>query len=730
MFSTDDLQRLAQHGIAKEEAERQIALLREPPPATSLDRPSTVGDGISRIRDIDHRSLIDRAEAAASAGRVMKFVPASGAATRMFKDLIAALHDQRRPSALPAGREFFEHLDAFAFAEELCRRAEVAPEDEASERRVLATLLEEMGYAQKPKGLIPFHRVEKARTAFEEQLLEGTRYARTMHFTVAPEFRREFEETLVALAPDVMRRRRGIELNVSFSEQHPSTDTLAIDADGNPFRAASGELLFRPGGHGALLRNLQLANGDIVVIKNIDNIVPDEANGEVVRWKQILIGYLIRIQQEVFELLEACSREDVPEAWLDRALALAAFRFARRPASLLATPDEKRRFVFDALDRPLRVCGVVINEGEPGGAPFWVVGRDGVRSVQIVESAQVATSCPEQVAIFKSSTHFNPVDIICGLRSWRGEPFDLERFVDPESIFIAKKSFEGRELNALERPGLWNGAMAGWNTICVEVPASTFAPVKTVFDLLRPQHQVQAPTEVEARKLSEDLQAAVDVQRTLQLHDEISAVGFDAASMFQRSLDVSGDIFNVCGRVAFLADVSGHGAASVLMASVVSQRLMSMSDASPAQVMKQLEREFPFERFGKYLTLVFVVVDDDALRYACAGHPGPIVIREDGSIERLTSSAPVIGIGCNAEFSEGKVAINPGDRVVLYSDGLLDDENLKGEHFGLEALEEHFAAARSQTLADACASLGEVLHERRGDAPPRDDIALLALEIV
>jgi len=730
MFSSDDLERLAAHGITKEEAERQIQLLREPPPAMRLDRPSTVGDGISRIREIDHRSLIDRAEAGVAAGRVMKFVPASGAATRMFKDLISALHDQRRPSTSPAGREFFEHLDAFAFAEELRSRAEVVPEDEESERRLLVTLLDEMGYAQKPKGLIPFHRVEKPRTAFEEHLLEGTRYACAMHFTVAPEFRREFEETLAALAPEVSRRRRDAALNVFFSEQHPSTDTLAIDRDGNPFRAASGELLFRPGGHGSLLRNLKELCGDIVVIKNIDNIVPDEANGEVVRWKQIRIGYRIRLQQEVFELLEACSREDVSEAMLDRAVALAAFRFARRPDRMLASADEKRSFVFDALDRPLRVCGVVINEGEPGGAPFWVQGRDGACSVQIVESAQVDASSPAQVAIFKASTHFNPVDIICGLRSWRGELFDLGRFVDEESIFIAKKSHEGRELNALERPGLWNGAMAGWNTICVEVPAATFAPVKTVFDLLRPQHQVQASSQVEVRKLTEDLLAAMDVQRTLQLQDEISADGFEAASMFQRSLDVAGDIFNVAGRAAFMADVSGHGAASVLMASVISQRLMSMSEASPADVMKQLDREFPFERFSKYLTLVFAVVDGDVLRYACAGHPAPILIRADGTVERLTSNGPMIGLGFSTEFADAEVAIHPGDRVVFYSDGLIEDENLRGEGFGREALERYFVSARTQTLSAACASLGELLHERRGDAPPRDDIALLALEIV
>jgi hypothetical protein len=496
IFTPADLEDLSRRGVAAKEAGRQIEYLKNPPAAVVLHRPCTIGDGIVRIEPHDHDALVDQGDAVALAGRVTKFVPASGAATRMFQDLIARLEDLRRPSDSPAARELFENLDAFAFGEEVRRRTgiENEPSSEAEERIILRTVLEEMGYARIPKGLIPFHFGESPRTAFEEHLLEGTRYARAhdgtvrMHFTVAPEARADFEGLLGVQAPAI-EQRRGSVLDVTFSEQHPSTDTVSIDEKGEPFRKSDGTLLFRPGGHGALLRNLEATGGDIVSIKNIDNILPDETSTEVVRWKQTLIGFLARIQQEVFAFLSACSEESAPEEVIDRAIAFAAFRFSRTPHVRVETRDAKRAFIIEALDRPLRVCGVVKNEGEPGGAPFWIEEPDGTQSVQIVEFSQVDPGNPEQVKIFESSTHFNPVDIICGLRSWRDEPFDLDRFVDHRAVFISRKSYEGRALVALERPGLWNGAMAHWNTICVEVPGSTFAPVKTVLDLLRPQHQ-------------------------------------------------------------------------------------------------------------------------------------------------------------------------------------------------------------------------------------------------
>jgi hypothetical protein len=401
------------------------------------------------VRESQKKHLFAAAERAALDGRITKFVPASGAATRMFKDLIAAQGEPVRPSDSEAARTFFARLDDFPFAGELRERSGVGGpvatgEDE---RRLLTTLLDAMRYAVLPKALIAFHRAGgTVRTAFEEQLLDGTQYTRCRdgitraHFTVPPEFREEFEHVLVEVRPEI-ERVTGARLEVTFSEQHPSTDTIAATPEGEPFRTDDGALLFRPAGHGALLRNLQDLGGDVVVIRNIDNVQPLEKSEEVFQWKRLLIGFLV---------------------------------------SLLEEHDDTR---------PVRVCGVVKNEGEPGGAPFWVRGADGTASPQIVESSQVDLARPDQQRVFESSTHFNPVDIVCAVRRRDGTSHDLTTFVDPSAVFLSKKSHEGRDLIALERPGLWNGAMAGWRTVFVEVPAATFAPVKTVLDLLRPQHQ-------------------------------------------------------------------------------------------------------------------------------------------------------------------------------------------------------------------------------------------------
>ncbi len=449
MFSEQDVTQLRQRGITAEDAAEQMRLLRQSPRPVVLDRPCTVGDGIVQLDPSQHDELLQIGRRAAAEGRVQKFVPASGAATRMFKDLIAALAADPPPSSSAVVRAFFERLDDYPFAELLRRRAGISGpiSSEQDERTVLRTLLHDLRYADLPKALIPFHRHPMLRTAFEEHLLEGLRYTRSTdgaartHFTVAPEFRQDFERQLDAVAPRVAAAIEPSMLAVSFSEQHPATDTLAATPGGEPFRSADGTLLLRPAGHGALLRNLQALSGDIVVIKNIDNVLPFERSDEVVHWKQLLIGALVR-----------------GHAGTDH-------------------------------DRPLRVCGVVKNEGEPGGAPFWVVDDDGRRSMQIVEASQVDLDDAAQRRIFESSTHFNPVDIVCSVQMPDGTPFDLQGFVDPSAVFLSRKSHEGQDLLALERPGLWNGAMAGWHTLFIEVPAATFAPVKTVFDLLRPEHQ-------------------------------------------------------------------------------------------------------------------------------------------------------------------------------------------------------------------------------------------------
>jgi len=497
-FTPTDLAQLAAIGITPEAAAEQLARLRHPPAPIRLARAATIGDGIEQFtttRRSEIAELIDRGDAAASSGRVLKFVPASGAATRMFKDLISALHGSRLPSETPAAREFFARLDEFPFAGELRQRSGLdrAPMTESEERLVLRTLLVDLEMASLPKALVPFHRSDRVRTAFEEQLLEGTRYARDadgvsrLHFTVPADLMSRFETALGELRPHVESHRRGARLAVTFSTQLPATDTLALDDTGAPFRNADGTLLLRPSGHGALLRNLQACGGDLVVVKNIDNILPDESSGELVRWKRLLIGYLARLQDEVFAHLRAINAPSPSRVDLDTARAFAAGRFSR-----VLPADAGPADITAALHRPLRVCGVVRNDGEPGGAPFWVRDAAGRESLQIVEPGQVALDDPEQARLFGDATHFNPVDLVCGLRGYDGSAFDLAPFVDPETAFVTRKTADGRGLTALERPGLWNGSMAGWNTACVEVPAATFAPVKTVFDLLRPQHQVRA----------------------------------------------------------------------------------------------------------------------------------------------------------------------------------------------------------------------------------------------
>jgi hypothetical protein len=420
-WTADDRAELSRRGISLEEAERQLRVLTSPVQYARLDRPCTIGDGIERIHDARAEALIARARAAAHAGRVSKFVPASGAASRMFKDLLA-----RNAEAV---RAFTENAACFPF-------------DADSIDAVLHR------YANEPKGLIPFHRYAdgSVRTPFEEHLVEAAalvadaqRTAR-VHFTVGDRAADAFR-ALAARRGPAHEARAGEHFEITYSTQSPSTDTIAAGADGAPFRDESGALLFRPAGHGALLENLHAlgaGGADIVFVKNIDNVVPDHLRASTERWARIVIGRLIEAQD------------------------------ASRDA------------------RPVRVCGMVPNTGEPGGGPFWVAGG----GAQIVETAQVDPHDGAQQSLLARSTHFNPVFLACGLRSARaGAPYDLHAFVDPAAVIVTNKSHGGRGLLALERPGLWNGAMARWETIFVEVPGEVFTPVKTVLDLLRVEHQ-------------------------------------------------------------------------------------------------------------------------------------------------------------------------------------------------------------------------------------------------
>lgn len=518
-FNSRDLRQMEALGISEDQVRAQVEIFDKSSFFIRLNRPCTVGDGIHQISpDATPRYLLLH-EQAARKGRFTKFVPASGAATRMFQSLLQIYY---LPHFLEPGEieekaeqgvavvvdflRFLKNLPRFAFYEDL--KEAVAREGRSLDgliadqryRLVLDYLLTNigLGYGTLPKGLLRFHRYpEERRTAFEEHLVEAVDYAGdgvsscSLHFTVSPEAVEKFEK-LCGLARRKYEERLGVSYTVDFSIQKPSTNTIAVDARNRPFKDRSGRLVFRPGGHGALIENLNDLKGDLVYIKNVDNVTPDRLKGVISHWKRILGGYLAEVQDQV----HGCVRKLV--AGIDRDTTEEAVQFARRrllmqfPRGMQDWPWERRYvYMLGKLNRPIRVCGVVKNVGEPGGAPFWVEDKKRGLSLQIVEKAQVRFTSTTQKKIWKSSTHFNPVDVVCGVRDFEGRHFDLRRFVDQDAVFISEKSKEGRTLKALELPGLWNGAMADWITVVVEVPRITFNPVKTVFDLLKPEHQAE-----------------------------------------------------------------------------------------------------------------------------------------------------------------------------------------------------------------------------------------------
>jgi hypothetical protein len=501
-----DLEQLQRAGIDPGEADRQLALLRSPTPFAKLDRPCTAGDGIKRIPGPEMEDLIRTYGKAADAGRCGRFVPASGAATRMFKSLLPYLAGGRdlSRSAVPAEvAAFLGNLDRFAFREDLARTLEKEGLDlsrlmkESRYLPVLRALLSPAGmaYAERAKGLLKFHEYpEGGRTPFEEHLVEaahtaGDRSGRCrLHFTVGASERARFEEHLDRVRSS-LEKEHGVSLDVTFSFQKPSTDTLAVDGEGRPFHREDGTLLLRPSGHGALLENLIELDGDLILIKNIDNVVPDRLKEPTFTWSRVIAGLALRLQERAFDLLRRVE-EGADRTAVDEALEFARHTFHRGMEAGPGTEGEPgagqaRR----VLDRPIRVCGMVENTGEPGGGPFWAHGGEAGPTPQIVEGAQIDPGSEEQKEILAASTHANPVFIACAVRDAGGRPYDLRRYVDPGAVIIASKSFVGRDLRALERPGLWNGAMAGWNTVFVEVPLAVFNPVKTVNDLLREAHQ-------------------------------------------------------------------------------------------------------------------------------------------------------------------------------------------------------------------------------------------------
>ena len=497
-----DRQLLASRGIPEREAERQLERLRRPPTWTLLDRPCTVGDGVRRLAEGEFDGLLEAQLEAAEAGRFTKFVPASGAATRMFRELLYYQRGPGRGEAPQAGTEnaavlkhFVSELERFAFFPELERTLASRGEDVRRLARagafeaVLDALLdsEGMDYDDLPKGRLLFHRDgDDPRTAFEEHLVEAAHYVRRedgtcrLHFTVSEEHREGFEALLERVGPE-WARRLDARWELGWSHQKPSTDTLAIDEQGNPVRDDAGQLVFRPGGHGALIENIGQLEADLIYIKNIDNVQPEHARDATVLWKRLLGGLLAQTESQAHRAIRAL-RSGAPED---------AMRFARDVLAVDVPKAEPHAFLARLLHRPLRVAGVVPNTGEPGGGPFWVRDAAGGVRAQIVETAQVDPDDADQQKILRASTHFNPVDLVCAVRDVDGKPFDLSVYIDEDTAIVTSKSIAGRDLRALERPGLWNGAMAGWNTIFVEVPLETFSPVKSVLDLLRPEHQAR-----------------------------------------------------------------------------------------------------------------------------------------------------------------------------------------------------------------------------------------------
>ncbi|MDR2680792.1 MAG: DUF4301 family protein [Tannerella sp.] len=506
MLKPEDLLQLKTKNLTENQVEEQLNYFIKGFPFLKIKSSASVEKGILCLTEDGQNRFIESWDNyLKSKKRITKFVPASGAASRMFKELTAFLQASYDTPVTDFEKDFFDGIPDFAFYEALnvvCRKNEGAdiPSLLAKGRykTVAANLLkpEGLGYGSLPKGLLLFHRYrEGARTAMEEHLVEGALYAANsehtvdIHFTVSPKHLPLFE-ALVREKKAVYEKRYGVTYDLSFSTQPANTDTIAVDGANAPFRDAKGRIVFRPGGHGALIQNLNRLDSDVVFIKNIDNVTPDGMKDIVVRFKKVLAGVLVTLQKKIFgyvRLIESgnYTHEQIEEMiyFLQDVLCI------KNPETKFLEDVELVLYIKKKLMRPLRVCGMVKNAGEPGGGPFLAYNSDNTISPQILESSQIDMTNPEAKKAFEQGSHFNPVDLVCALKDVNDKKYNLPDYVDRDTGFISKKSKDGRDLKALELPGLWNGSMSDWNTVFVEVPIETFNPVKTVNDLLRPQHQ-------------------------------------------------------------------------------------------------------------------------------------------------------------------------------------------------------------------------------------------------
>ncbi|TYA52984.1 DUF4301 family protein [Formosa maritima] len=516
MFSDKDIHLIENKGLTVEKVTSQIELFKTGLPYVNLQSVAIINNGILQLTNEEKKASIDLFEAQRNNYSIIKFVPASGAATRMFKSFFSFIEDynpdqetvnayinRTKESALAV---FFVGLEKLPFYKKVLNKIEkVYPEYDTSstdKQRLMfvKTMLDvdKLNYGFYPKGLLPFHQYkEHIATAFEEHLFEAALYASSnnkanIHYTISEKYKDIFDDEFKKIQT-IVERKTNTKFEISFSYQKEATDTIAVTEHNKPFRLEDGSLLFRPSGHGALLSNLNDLDADIIFIKNIDNVVVFKYESEVSEFKKMLAGILINVQTKAFNYLEKLESNHTSEADI---LEIATF-LTNKMNVVISSEFEKYAteyqvaYLKDKLNRPIRVCGMVKNEGEPGGGPFWVKDESGQISLQIVESAQINKKDKHQKDILKNATHFNPVDLVCGIKDYKGNPFNLEEFVDHKTAFITMKTKTGKDLKALELPGLWNGSMANWNTIFVEVPLITFNPVKTVTDLLKPTHQVK-----------------------------------------------------------------------------------------------------------------------------------------------------------------------------------------------------------------------------------------------
>jgi hypothetical protein len=513
IFTQSDLAQISARGMTPEKVISQIAIFKKGIPFTKIIRPCTINDGITVLENRDIERYILIFDEARKQGRCMKFVPASGAASRMFKYLLEVYNEIKNmddPADISSDNKykpfitFIDELERYAFYDDMKRKMKENGEDidavikDFRVNRVLEYLLSDKGMnlSNIPKGLILFHRYNNcSRTPFEEHLVEAFNYSGNsdgrikIHFTISPEHEARIKEYMETVFD--MYNRNGASYEIDYSFQMPSTDTVAVDMDNMLFRDEKGALVFRPGGHGALIENLSDLGGDIVFIKNIDNVSHDKVKDITYRYKKALGGYLIHLQNEIFGHLKTLMDGNPDDQYIKTLFAFIKKRLCITPDNgITESPlNIQREYLINILNSPLRVCGMVKNAGEPGGGPFWVEKTGKGMSIQIVESSQIDLNMPDQKKAFESATHFNPVDLVCGLKDYTGNPFNLRAYIDNDAGFISVKSQNGKDLKALELPGLWNGAMALWNTVFIEVPVETFNPVKTVFDLTRDEHQ-------------------------------------------------------------------------------------------------------------------------------------------------------------------------------------------------------------------------------------------------